>query len=44
MGKEGYNPRGRASTGCSINYKVAGSFENANEVFRGDINHNLLFG
>jgi len=33
-----------AASGCSINYKVAGSFENANEVFRGDINHNLLVG
>jgi hypothetical protein len=33
-----------AVSGCSINYKVAGSFENANEVFRGDIAHNLLIG
>ena len=33
-----------AVSACSVNYKVAGSFENANEVFRGDINHNLLIG
>jgi len=33
-----------AASGCDIRYKVAGSFTNANEVFVGDIVHNLLIG
>lgn len=32
------------TVGCSVQYKVAGSFDNANEVFRGDVVHDLLSG
>ena len=30
--------------GCAIKYDMAGKFENANEVFRGTVLHNLLIG
>lgn len=30
--------------GCAVRYQVAGGFDNANEVFRGDIRHDLVAG
>lgn len=31
-------------TGCSVKYKAVGSFDDYNEVFVGDVDHNLLAG
>lgn len=30
--------------GCSVKYKAVGSFDDFNEVFVGDVDHNLLAG
>jgi len=32
------------SSGCSVKYKMVGSFDDYNEVFIGDVDHNLLAG
>ena len=32
------------SAGCSVKYKAIGSFDDYNEVFVGDVDHNILAG